>query len=184
MPAVFALKELREEIALRSNIHTIEKLYNLAGAAYSLIGLTHLPYMEKMLEAAKQMGFRRMMIVQGIEGNEDAPTSRPCRLFECIEGRMEEYRLNPAEYDLQPASQEDLAGGDAAYNAAVFLQVLEGEDKGPRRDLVVFNAAIRLYLAERAASIGDGLALAREAIDSGAARGKLEALRQRVVAHA
>ena len=77
VPAVFALKDLREEIALRSNIHTIEKLYNLAGASYSLIGLTHLPYLEKMLEATRQMGFHRLMIVQGIEGNEDAPTSRP-----------------------------------------------------------------------------------------------------------
>ena len=179
VPALFALKELREEIALRSNINTVEKLYNLAGASYSLIGLTHLPYLEKMLEAVKQMGFRRMMIIQGIEGNEDVPTSRPCRVFECVDGQVQEYRLNPAEYDLQPASTEDMAGGDAAHNAEVLLAVLEGKDRGPRHDLVAFNAGIRIYLGERAASIAEGLALARQTIDSGAAREKLTVLRQR-----
>ena len=177
IPDLYALKEVRDEIALRSNIHTIEKLYNLAGASYSLIGLTHLPYMEKMLEAVKQMGFRRIMIVQGIEGNEDAPTSRPCRVFEWAGGDMQEYRLNPQDYDLVPASQEEMAGGDAAYNARVCVAVLEGEP-GPHRDLVCLNAGLRLYLAERCADIGEGITMARAAIDSGAGRSKLETLRK------
>src|SRR3990172_6488707 len=132
VPALYALKEVREEIALRSNIHTVEKLYSLAGAAYSLIGLTHMPYLEKMLTAATQMGFKRVMIVQGIEGNEDAPTSRPCRVFEWAGGEMREYRLARSQYDLAPASPEEMAGGDPAYNAGICEAVLEGEP-GPRR---------------------------------------------------
>jgi anthranilate phosphoribosyltransferase len=178
VPEVYALRQLRDEIALRSNLSTIEKLYNLAGASYSLIGLTHLPYLEKMLEAVKGMGFRRAMVLQGIEGNEDASTSRPCRVFEWAGGEMREYRLDPSEYDLAPASKEDLAGGDAARDAAVLIAVLEGEP-GPSRDLVCLNAGIRLYLSERASDVGAGIEKAREAIDSGAARGKLEALRKR-----
>ncbi len=178
VPQVFALKDLREEIALRSAVNTIEKLYNLAGASYSLVGLTHLPYLEKMLEAVKQMGFRRVMIVQGIEGNEDVPTARPCRVFEWDGAEMREYRLNPAEYDLAPASPEELAGRDAAHSAEVSLRVLEGQP-GPHRDLVALNAGVRIYLAQRAAGIGEGIARAREAIDSGAALAKLEALRAR-----
>lgn len=183
LPDLYALREVREEIALRSNINTVEKLYNLAGASYSLIGLTHLPYLEKMLEAVTQMGFRRAMIVQGIEGNEDAPTSRPCRIFEWAAGEMREYRLEPREFGLEPASQTDLAGGDAARSAGVCLGVLEGE-KGPRRDLVCLNAGLRIYLAERAADIAEGIEKARAAIDSGAAREKLEALRKRAQARA
>ncbi|MDP2675457.1 MAG: anthranilate phosphoribosyltransferase [Dehalococcoidia bacterium] len=183
VPALYALKEVREEIALRSNIHTVEKLYNLAGAAYSLIGLTHMPYLEKMLAAATQMGFKRVMIVQGIEGNEDAPTSRPCRVFEWAGGEMREYRLEPSAYSLDAASPEEMAGGDAAYNAGACEAVLEGE-AGPRRDLVCLNAGLRLYLAERAADTAEGIAQAREAIDSGAARRKLEALRERARARA
>ena len=71
VPQVFALRELRTEIALRTCLSTVEKIYNLAGASYSLLGLSHLPYAEKMLAAASEMGFRRVMIVQGIEGNEN-----------------------------------------------------------------------------------------------------------------
>jgi anthranilate phosphoribosyltransferase len=178
VPDLFALKELREEIALRSNLHTVEKLYNLAGASYSIIGLTHMPYLEKMLSAVKEMGFRRIMIVQGIEGNEDVPTSRPCRVFEWAGGEMQEYRLNPQEYDLMPASQEDMAGDDAAHSARVSQKVLEGEP-GPQRDLICLNAGLRIYLAERASDIGEGIATARAVIDSGAARKKLDALRER-----
>ncbi|MBI2912325.1 MAG: anthranilate phosphoribosyltransferase [Chloroflexi bacterium] len=181
VPSLFALKDLREEIALRSCIHTIEKVYNLAGASYSIIGLTHLPYMEKMLAAAQEMGFRRIMIVQGIEGNEDAPTSRSCRALLWEGGEVEELRIDPQEYDLQPASQEEMAGGDASYNAAIALRILEGEP-GPYRDLVLLNAGIRVFLTERAASIEKGIALAREAIESGAARARLEALRARAAA--
>ncbi|HEU4759607.1 MAG TPA: hypothetical protein VFT91_06440, partial [Dehalococcoidia bacterium] len=178
LPALFALKELREEIALRSNINTIEKLYNLAAAAYSIIGLTHVPYLEKMLEAVKQMGFRRIMIIQGIEGNEDAPTSRPCRVFEIREGELSEYRLNPQEYDLAPVTAEEMAATEVGRSVEATIAALEGRSPA-MRDLVALNAGIRIYLTERASSIGEGIAQARQAIDSGAAMARLEALRAR-----
>jgi anthranilate phosphoribosyltransferase len=181
---VYSLRELRTEIALRTCLSTVEKIYNLAGASYSLLGLSHLPYAEKMLAAASKMGFKRVMIVQGIEGNEDAPTSRPCRAFLWEEGAggqepgERELRIDAKEYGLQPASAEEMAGGDAAENARIAEAVLSGE-AGGHRDLVLLNAGIRIWLAERSESIGDGIGKAREAIDSGAARGKLEALRAR-----
>jgi anthranilate phosphoribosyltransferase len=183
VPQVFALRELRKEIALRSCLSTVEKIYNLAGASYSLLGLTHLPYAEKMLAAAGEMGFRRVMIIQGIEGNEDAPTSRPCRAFvwevgnEKGETGPHELRIDPAEYGLQPATAEEMAGGDAAENARIAEAILSG-DSGGHRDLVLLNAGIRIWLAERAASIAQGIETAREAIDSGRARAKLKELRQ------
>lgn len=178
VPELFALKGLREEIALRSAINTVEKLYNLAGASYSLIGLTHVPYLERMLEAIKGMGFRRAMILQGMEGSEDAPLSRPCRVYEWDGAEIREYRLNATEHGLSPDPLEHEAAGGAAASAEVALRVLEGH-MGPGRNLVLFNAGIRIYLAGRAQSIAEGIARAREAIDSGAARGKLEALRSR-----
>lgn len=175
VPQVFALRELRTEIALRTCLSTVEKIYNLAGASYSLLGLSHLPYAEKMLTAASEMGFKRVMIVQGIEGNEDAPTSRPCRAFLWEKGEKRELRIDASEYGLQPATAEEMAGGDAAENARIAEAVLSGEGGG-YRDLVVLNAGIRIWLAERAESIGEGIEKVRAAIDSGAAREKLEAL--------
>ncbi len=175
-PSVYALKDLREEIALRTCFATIEKIYNPAHADYSIIGLAHLPYMEKMMLAATSMGFKRILIVQGIEGNEDAPTSRPCRALLWQEGRSaEEIQIDASQFGLRAASREEMAGGDAAHNAAIAVRILEG-GSGPYRDLVLLNAGLRIWLAERAASIGEGIERAREAIDSGAARAKLESL--------
>ena len=178
VPQVFALRALRNEIALRSCFSTVEKIYNLAGASYSLLGLSHLPYAEKMLAAASQMRFRRIMIVQGIEGNEDAPTSRPCRAFIWESGEKRELRIDPAEYGLHPATAEEMAGGDAAANACIAEAVLSGTPGG-HRDLVLLNAGLRIWLAERVPSITEGTENARQAIYSGAAPQKLKDLRSR-----
>ena len=172
VPAVFALKDLREEIALRAVFATIEKLYNLAGAESSILGLAHLPYAEKMIEAAAAMGFKRILIVQGIEGNEDVPTSRPCRAFLHENGETQQLRIDAPEYGLQPATSEEMEGGDANYNASIARRILEGEP-GAFRDLVLLNAGVRIWLAVRAPSIGDGIDAARAAIDSGGAAAKL-----------
>jgi anthranilate phosphoribosyltransferase len=176
-PDVFGMREVREEVALRTVFATVEKIANLASADYSIVGLTHLPYMEKMLAVAAGLGFKRVLIVQGIEGNEDAPTSRPCRAFLWAGGETQELRIDASEFGLQAATKEEMEGGDAAANAAIAERILAGEP-GAHRDLVLLNAGLRIWFAERAASIGEGIALARRAIDLGAAREKLdEALR-------
>src|SRR6266567_4197666 len=150
VPRVFALRELRTEIALRTCLSTVEKIYNLAGASYSLLGLSHLPYAEKMLAAASEMGFRRVLIVQGIEGNEDAPTSRPCRAFLWAGEDTRELRIDASEFGLQAATKEEMEGGDAAANAAIAERILAG-GPGAHRDLVLLNAGLRIWFAERAA---------------------------------
>jgi anthranilate phosphoribosyltransferase len=181
VPDVYAIRDLREEVTLRTVFATVEKVSNLAAAAYSIIGLAHLPYMEKMLAAAAGNGFKRVLVVQGIEGNEDAPTSRPCRAF-LVENRdgtpsePAELHVDPGEYGLKPASKEEMAGGDARHNAEIAERIFGGEP-GAYRDLVTLNAGIRIWLTERAPDIGTGIEIAREAIDSGAASAKLEALR-------
>lgn len=179
VPDVYALKRIREEVALRTVFATVEKIYNLANADYSILGLAHLPYMEKMMKAATNMGFKRIMIVQGIEGNEDVPTSRPCRIFEWRTGAQEpvEWTLDPSEFDLQPATREEMEGGDASSNADIARRIFQGEH-GAYRDLVLLNTGLRIHLAERAETLAEGIERAREAIDSGAAGAKLEALRK------
>jgi anthranilate phosphoribosyltransferase len=180
-PDVAAMREIREEVALRTVFATVEKIWNLASAAYSIVGLAHLPYMEKMLAAASGLGFQRVLIVQGIEGNEDAPTSRACRAFLWQRGETQELRIDSSEYGLVAATKEEMAGGDAAMNAEIAERILSGE-AGAHRDLVLLNAGLRIWLAERAPSIGDGIDLARRAIDDGLARRKLDEIRFRAPA--
>jgi anthranilate phosphoribosyltransferase len=177
VPAVFAARELREEIALRTLFATVEKIANIAAARYSVIGIAHLPYKDKMLDAAGANSFERVLVVQGIEGNEDVPTSRPCRAFLREGDETTELTIDASQYGLEAASKEEMEGGDARHNAEIAESIFAGQ-KGAYRDLIALNAGVRLWLAERAPDIAAGLDLARETIDSGAAAEKLEALRK------
>jgi hypothetical protein len=144
-----------------------EKIYDAAGAPYHLIGLTHLPYLEKLGGALAGMGFRKTALVQGMEGNEDLPTSRAVRVIEFVsEGEgsatKTESRLNAADDGLTPATAEHLAPGTGADRSAqLTLQVLRGEASAAWRDLVLFNAGFRVYLAGRAADTAAGIELAQ-----------------------
>jgi anthranilate phosphoribosyltransferase len=185
-PDLAAIKPLREEVALRTPLNMVEKIYDPCGAPYHLIGLTHLPYLEKLGGALAGLGFRKTAIVQGMEGNEDLPTNRGVRVIEFEatgEGGAEkrEYRVNASELGLTPAGEDDLSPGldgngrpSAARSVELTERVLAGEAAPAWRDLVVFNAAFRIHLAGRAADLAGATGRAREAVDRGEALRLLE----------
>ena len=183
-PDLVAIKWLREEIALRSPLNMVEKMYDPAAAPYHLIGLTHLPYLEKLGGALAGMGFRKTALVQGLEGNEDLATNRGVRVIEFAgegETTKHEYRVNAGDYGLTIAKADELSSGQDAdgrptvdRSAQLALQVLEGEAPDAWRDLVIFNAGFRVHLAGRASDLEAGIEQARQAIESGRARELLE----------
>ncbi len=175
-PDLTALNALRDEIALRSPLNMVEKIYDPAGAPYHLIGLTHLPYLEKLGDALSRLGFRKTALVQGMEGNEDLPTNRAVRVIEFAGDTKQEYRLNAAGLGLSPAAPEDLDPGHDAggrptpeRSAELARLVLHGEAPAAWRDLVLLNAGFRVCLAGRAPDVAAGIELARKTIASGAA---------------
>lgn len=180
-PDLAAIKWLREEIALRSPLNMVEKMYDPAGAPYHLIGLTHLPYLEKLGGALAGMDFRKTALVQGLEGNEDLPTNRAVRVIEFVGSERSEYRLNGADYGLTGATRDDLAPGEdadgrptAERSARLTADVLQGEASDAWRDLVVLNAGFRVHLAGRASDLPTAIEQARQAVESGQARQVLE----------
>ena len=171
-PDLVAIKSLREEITLRSPLNMVEKIYDAASAPYHLIGLTHVPYLEKLAGALTGMGFRKTALVQGLEGNEDLPTNRGVRVIESISGADEatlnEYRINAGDYGLTPLAAEELSSEPtAAHSAQLAVQVLGNQASAPWRDLAVFNAGFRIYLAERTRDIAQGIERARAVLASG-----------------
>ena len=177
IPALYALKPLREELGLRTPLHMVEKIYGLA--PYHLIGVAHMPYLKQLAPTLTQLGFRRTMVVQGMEGHEDVTTSRGARIVEIDDrGEQEEWRLDPQSFGLEPATDDDLAPGDADRSARMTLAVLGGEATQSQRDLVVLNAALRIKLAGRAADLPSAIESARAAIASGEAMRRLDAWRQ------
>jgi anthranilate phosphoribosyltransferase len=111
--------------------------------------------------------------VHGADGLDEITTTGPTTVFQVEDGRVQKGRWTPADFGLEPASLEELKGGDPQTNAEIVRSVLTGEP-GPRRDIVIANAAAALFLAQRASDLKSAVSLAAESIDSGAAGRKLE----------
>ena len=102
---------------------------------------------------------------------------RPTQVSEVFEGSVRTYLIDPAEYGLSPAKESDLSGGTPEDNAIIIENILKGQ-KDARRDIVLLNAAAALIVAGKAEDVKEGLVLAAQSIDQGAALAKLEAMRE------
>jgi len=115
------------------------------------------------------------MVVHGHDGLDEISVCAPTRVTELAEGMIRTYDLHPQQFFGDLAAPDDLKGGDPQTNADITRAVLNGE-RGPCRNVVVLNAAAALVAAGRATDLGEGIPMAETALDSGAARQKLEAL--------
>jgi anthranilate phosphoribosyltransferase len=165
----------RKEVAIRSIFNMLGPLTNPAGANCQLLGVYARPLTEMFANALKLLGGRRALVVHGHDGLDEISVCAPTRVAELRDGLVTTYDLHPEQFFGDLADPATLAGGDAAANAEITRKILAGE-KGPRRNVVLINAAAALMAAGKAASLADGLVLAESALDSGAAAAKLEAL--------
>ena len=167
----------RKEVGIRSVFNMLGPLTNPAGANCQLLGVYAPELTEMFAQALQGMGTRRAFIVHGHDGLDEISLCAPTRISELNEGNIKTYDLSPDHYFSRTADLKDLAGGTPSENAAIALGILKGE-KGPRRDVVLLNAGAALVVAGEAVDITEGIRLAGEAIDSGAAEDKLQQLIQ------
>jgi len=165
----------RRELGVRTVFNILGPLANPAAAGVQVLGVYHSALTEMMARVLGALGGRAAFVVHGADGLDELSTTGPNRVTELRDGRVRTFALEPLELGLPRARLADLKGGDASENAAIILEVLHGV-RGPRRDVVLLNAAAALVAGGSAAQLTDGLALAARSIDSGAARARLEAL--------
>ena len=165
----------RKEIGLRSIFNMLGPLTNPAGANCQLLGVYAPELTEMFADALKLLGSRRAIVVHGHDGLDEISVCAPTRVSELKDGIIETYDLLPEQYFGESADPASIQGGDPTENADITRRILSGE-KGPRRNVVVLNAAAALVAADRAADIRAGIQQAEAAIDSGAAAGKLKQL--------
>ena len=170
----YAMKA-RKEVGLRSIFNMLGPLTNPAGANCQLLGVYAPELTEMFAQALKMLGSKRAFVVHGHEGLDEISVCAPTRVSELNDGVIRTYDISPEQFFGESADPQELIGGEPERNAAISRKILEGE-KGPRRNVVVLNAAAALVAAGKAADFGEGIRLAEAAIDSGAAAGKLEAL--------
>ena len=176
-PATQYAQEARQELKGRTIFNLLGPLTNPVRARVQLIGAYSVRAAEMLAQAAARLGVERAFAVHGADGLDEITTTGATTVFQVEDGRVQKGRWTPADFGVEQAAPEDLAGGDPETNAAIIRSVLEGE-AGPRRDTAVVNAAAVLFLAERAPDLKSAMNLATEAIDTGAARKKLEQLVQ------
>jgi len=165
----------RRELRLRTVFNLLGPLTNPARATCQVVGVYSADLVEKLAEALSMLGLHRALVVHGSDGLDEITITGPTRIGEVREGQVHSYEVTPEEFGLQRASLEDISGGDAALNATLIREVLAGK-KSARRDVVLLNAAAALVAAGRADHLRDAVPLAADAIDSGAAEQKLDAL--------
>ncbi len=165
----------RREVGGRTVFNLLGPLTNPAGATAQVIGVPAPALVEKLGHALAELETQHAFVVHGVDGIDEISLSAETEVAEVRPHSVQRYRVKPEDFGVARARREDLAGGDAAANAKIICGILAGE-RGPRRDFVCINAAAALVAADRAADFRQGARLAAEAIDSGSALAKLEAL--------
>jgi anthranilate phosphoribosyltransferase len=150
-------------------------LTNPAGANAQVIGVYSAALTEPLARVLAELGTIRAFVVHGADGLDEISNTGESHIAEVHEGVVRSSRVRPEDFGVPRAAIGDLQGGDRQENAEIIRRVLGGEP-GPRRDIVLMNAAAALVAGGKASDFKAGMALAARSIDSGAARRKLEAL--------
>jgi anthranilate phosphoribosyltransferase len=174
-PAVKFAHEARLLLKGRTIFNLLGPLTNPVRARVQLIGAYSVRAAEIMAQALARLGVDRAFVVHGSDGLDEITTSGATTVFQVEEGGVQKGRWVPADFGLPESSIEELQGGDSELNASIIRGIMEGEP-GPKRDLVIANAAAALFVARKAIDLKSAVAMAAESIDSGAARRKLEKL--------
>lgn len=177
-PATAGVAPVRAALGVRTVFNILGPLVNPAQPALHLVGAFSLNVARLMADTFAGLPIERTFVVHGAEGWDEPTPIGPFTVFDVRPGRVDAGLRSPADYGLNACTAADLAGGDAHCNARALQAVLLGEDRGAHRDCLLLGTALALEIAGETQYPHEGVARASAAIDSGAARRLLEALRK------
>jgi anthranilate phosphoribosyltransferase len=167
----------RTQLKVRTVFNVIGPLANPALPRFQVVGVSSPDVMELVAQALAGLQVSRALVVHSEDGLDEISISRPTQVIEVREGDIRRMVIGPDSFGVVPADIETLRGGDAQTNAAIVESILRGE-RGPRRNVVLMNAAAALMVSGSALSLEEGFRQAAESIDKGMAFGTLQALRE------
>ena len=182
-PAMRFVAPVREKLGIRTMMNCMGPLLNPVGAKRQLVGVYARPLVETLARVLAELGAERALVVHGEDGLDEITTTTRSHATLLNSGTLTGLTIEPESLGIQRVAPEALAGGDAAENARITRAILAGEP-GPKRDIVVLNAAGALLVAGVAADLGAGIEAARQSIDSGAAAARREHLTRATAAYA
>lgn len=167
----------RKELGVRTVFNILGPLTNPAEAPFELMGVFDPDLVEPLAEVLGKLGCKHAVVVHG-QGLDEITLSGPTKVAEYKDGHIKQYEIKPTDFGIKIADLEEIKGGTPEDNKEIILNILNDKEKGPKRDVVVLNAAVALYAADKVDDIKDGIKLAEESIDSGKALEKLEAMKK------
>lgn len=175
-PAMRYVGPIRRELGFRTVFNILGPLTNPACPEYFLLGVYDEYLVEPVAKVLSSLGVNRGFVVYGQDKMDELSLSSPSTVCEIKDGYYRSFVLTPEEVGLQRCAKADLLGGTPEENAATVRAILSGEERGPKRDATVYNAAAALYITGCAESINEGVAMANDLLDSGAGMRVLEKL--------
>ncbi len=176
-PAMKFAVQPRREIGVRTVFNILGPLTNPAGAEAQVLGVPTDAVGEKMVRVLQRLGSKRAIVVHAEDGLDEISLNSDTNVWELSGGEIKNYKVSAGDLGLSYASLDSLAGGSVEENAVTMTEVLKGST-GPRRDVVVANAAGGIVAGGKAGNFREAVQVAQESIDSGRAIGKLERLRE------
>lgn len=159
---------VRRDIKIRTIFNMLGPLSNPSNAKHQVIGVFDRDTARIFAYCMKNMGAKRALVINGSDGMDEVTITGKTFVCEIKDGSIIEYEIDPHDYGMEYGTADDIRGGTGAENAEITLSIFKGE-KGPRRDIILLNAACGMYIGGKTDSIADGVKLAKEMIDSGKA---------------
>jgi anthranilate phosphoribosyltransferase len=172
-PAMKNVAPVRKELGVRTIFNILGPLTNPAGAPNILMGVFHPDLVGIQVRALQRLGAEHALVVYGRDGMDEVSLGAATLVGELKDGEITEYEIHPEDFGLPMASNRALRVDTPEQSRAMLLGVLDNQAGAPR-DIVIFNAGVALYAANVSADIAGGIALARQAVESGAARARLQ----------
>ncbi len=168
---------VRTQLKVRTVFNILGPLANPAGARFQVVGVFSPAVQRLMATALSGLGVDRAFVVHSAEGVDEISISHPTQVVESRGGEIRSFTLSPEDFGISAVSGDTLRGGDAPENASIIESILKGE-RGPRRDVVLMNAAAAIVAGGAASEFREAFRVAANSVDSGNARKRLEALRE------
>ena len=165
---------VRKELGIRTVFNILGPLSNPAGANMELMGVFDEALVEPLAQVMMKLGVTRGMVVYGQDSLDEISMSAPTSVCEIRDGWFQSYVLTPEQFGYARCSKEELQGGTPGENAEITRAILNGRERGAKRQAVCLNAGASLYITGKTGTIEEGVAMAEQLIDSGAAAAKLE----------
>lgn len=166
---------VRKELGIRTVFNILGPLTNPAHPTTMLLGVYDEYLLDPLAQVLMSLGVKRGMVIYGQDCLDEISLSAPTSVCEFQDGWFKRYTIQPEDFGFTRCKKDDIKGGTPEENAAITRAILSGKEQGPKRDIVLLNAGAAIYLGGKAASIADGIGVARSLIENGAGFKKIAA---------